>query len=491
MIDVKWLAFTKQLFLYLLVVISTISIMRLFLFEYRLLHYPYQWEIREGLQFNHGILLSEGKSIYSISQDPPVVLEPYGPVNPFISSVLMRVFGKELFAPRILSFLFFIVLQILIAYSVYRLTHSWKFAIIAMGVNTFLLSWIQWLLLCRPDSLGNLLMFVTLFVHWIYPHKKSVIFASLLLIILCFFTKVYFALGLLVVPLSYWFFYRDRRSAFFYIISGTFLLSLSVAIAHFVTDGFYTLFTFKLMSQWVTYSLVHLFVTMKALIAYFFPLFVLILYSIIKKDFRYDALNVFWIQIIIGIPVFMFFLLNTGGETFYWYCIIPALTLAGMDVLHRECLDKKSPIAVVILILLFFVMANKIVYRDISNGMIFPSATLAMQWKPVDDWVSRTEGQIINDDATTTIALKAGKKLHMEGIGYLNIKNGLARELDYKFRDIDAEIANRNYALIINPENEPYVRQYYRLAEVYNVPIQFGKSQHLKIYVPGESGRKN
>jgi len=147
---------------------------------------------------------------------------------------------------------------------------------------------------------------------------------------------------------------------------------------------------------------------------------------------------------------------------------------------------------VVILILLFIVMTNKVVYRDIlKNGMIFPSVSLAMQWKPVDDLIARTEGQIINDDATTTIALKAGKKLHMEGLGYLNIKNGLARELDYKFSDIDAEIANRKYALIINPENEPYVRQYYHLAEIYNVPIQFGKSRQLKIYVPGKSSRKD
>lgn len=477
---------TKKIFLYLLVILSVIALGRLFFFEYRLLNYPYQWELREALQLHHGILLSEGKAIYTVSPDPPVVLEPYGPVNPFLLTVAVKIFGKNLSGPRLFSFLAFLILLILIAAAVYRLTHSWMFVLIAIGINTFILSWVRWLLLCRPDSLGGLLLFASIFVHWLYPFRKTAVGASLLLTMLAFFTKTYFALGLMLIPLNYWFFHRDRRMAVLYMISGSALLLASVAAAQWLTGGLYYLFTFELMSQWVTYSFVHLLETIKGLTVYFLPLFALIVYAIVKKEFRYGVLNVFWIHILVGIPIFMFFLLNTGAETYYWYAVIPALTLAGIDVLHKECQKEKSWFAVAMLVLLFSLMTNKMIISEtIKDGMVFPSKELAAQWQPMVAEFDRRADRILNDDATAMLAIHAGKEPYRVGLGYLNIKNTLEKIFHYKFRDIDAEIANCSYSLIINPENESYVKQYYRLDRVHPVPVQLGKSYVLKMYVPG------
>ncbi|HOC61466.1 MAG TPA: hypothetical protein PKN70_16020, partial [Smithellaceae bacterium] len=252
------------------------------------------------------------------------------------------------------------------------------------------------------------------------------------------------------------------------------------------TGGLYYLFTFELMSQWVTYSFIHLLETMRGLFVYFLPLFALIVYAIVRKEFRYGVLNVFWIYILAGIPIFMFFLLNTGAETYYWYAVIPALTLAGVDVLHKECQKEKSWFAVAMLVLLFSLMTNKMIISEtIKDGMVFPSEKLAMQWQPVVAEFDRSAGRILNDDATAILAIRAGGRLHREGLGYFNIKNAMEKKLHYKFRDIDAEIANCNYSLIINPENESYVKQYYRLDRVHPVPVQLGKSYALKMYVPG------
>ena len=476
----------KKLFLYLLIILSVVALARLFFFEYRLLNYPYQWELREALQLHHGILLSEGKSIYAVSPDPPVVLEPYGPVNPFLLTVAVKIFGKNLSGPRLFSFLAFLILLILIAAAIYRLTHSWMFVIIAIGINTFILSWVRWLLLCRPDSLGGMLLFASIFVHWLYPFRKAAVGASLFLIILAFFTKTYFALGLMLIPLNYWFFHRNRRMSVLYLLSGSALLLASIAAAQSLTGGLYYLFTFELMSQWVTYSFIHLLETMKGLFVYFLPLFALIVYAIVKKEFRYGALNVFWIYILAGIPIFMFFLLNTGAETYYWYAVIPALTLAGIDVLHKECQKEKSWFAVAMLVLLFSLMTNKMIISEtIKDGMVFPSEKLAVQWQPVVAEFDRNADRILNDDATAMLAIRAGKEPYRVGLGYLNIKNTLEKRFGYKFKDINAETANREYALIINPENESYVKQYYRLDRVHPVPVQLGKSYVLKMYVPG------
>ncbi len=486
------LTLTKKIFLYLLVFISFVALGRLFFFEYRLLNYPYQWELREALHFHHGILLSEGKSIYTVSPDPPVIVEPYGPVNPFLLSAMIRIFGKDISTPRLSSFLCLIALLTLIAAASYTLTHNWLFVAIAIGVNTFILSWVQWLLLCRPDSLGGLLLFTSVFIHWLYPFRKAAVGASILLIILAFFTKVYFALGLMLIPLNYWFFHQNRKAALLYLLSGSALLLACVALANHLTKGFYCFFTFELMSQWVTYSLSHLLGNVRDLFAYYFPLFFLIIYSTVKKDFRFQTLNIFWLQIVTGIPVFMFFLLNTGGTIFYWFTVIPALTLAGIDVLHRECQKEKPIIAVVMLVLLFCVMANRMFYIETIRGrMIFPSETLAAQWQPFTDYFNRIQDPMLTDDMTATLALRAGIRPHSEGLGYLNIKNSMAKKLNFKFRNIDAEIARRDYAAIINPENEHYVQQHYRLDRVYHVPIQLGEyAWPLKIYVPDSSHGK-
>ncbi len=489
----KWNSLTsiRKILLCLLVVLSLLAVFRLFFFEYRLLNYPYPWELREALQFHHGILLSEGKSLYSLHPDPPVVLEPYGPVNPFLLSGVIKIFGKNLAGPRLLSFLSFMILLMLVAAAVYRLTHQWLYVVIAIGVNSFILSWVQWLLLCRPDSLGGLLLFASLFIHWLYPYKRMAILAGLLLILLAFFTKVYFVLGLLFVPLNYWIFHRDRRMAVLYFLAGTTLLFVSVAAINIQTKGLYHLFTFVLLSKWVTYSLEHLLDALTGLLKYFLPFFILILYSVIKRDFRYREINIFWIAITVGIPIFSFLLLNTGAETYYWYAVIPALTVAGFDVLNRELNREKSPVGVAMLLLLFCLMTNKMIISEtIKNGMFFPSDQLAAKWKPIANIFERVQDPILTDDATAVLAIQTGKRLHREGLGYLNIKNGIAETLHFKFRDIDEEIAKRNFALIINPENESLVEKFYCLDQVYEVPVQLGKAYSLKMFLPCQSGGK-
>jgi hypothetical protein len=479
----------QQILLTLLILVSFFSFAKLCLFEYRLLGYPYQWEIREGLQLNHGIILSEGKTLYTVGTEPPVVLEPYGPVNPYLISLLVPFFGKELAGPRLLSFGCFLLLQILTCYAVYRLTRSWTFAVITLGVGTFLLSWIQWLLLARPDSLGSLLLFLALFVHWLRPYGKFAIMTSMALIILAFFTKTYCAMGLLPIAASYLISHRDRKAALLYCLGCTFLLALSLFMAHHLTNGNYQFITFSLMSRWVEYSPEHLLAALKSLVAYFFPLLIAILYSIVRKRFPYQSVAIFFLHIAIGIPIFSFLLLNSGAETYYWYCIVPALTILGMAVLHRECRENHSPFATIVLSLLLIVMVNKVALKDFEkNGLIFPSEALALQWKPVDDLFTHTKGIILNDNATTINAIRSGRTLHMEGLGYQRISNEVSRRLKRGVKDIDAAIAAKEYALIINPENELPVKKHYRLLEDYDMPVQLGKSFHLKLYTPREEG---
>ena len=156
---------TTKILILLLVLLSIGLFARFLYFEYNLLKYPYQWGLREALQLNHAIIVSDGNSLYKIGKEPPLVIEPYGPVAPYLVSPFVKFFGKNFFAPRLVSFASFLFVLFFVAYAVYSLTHKWKFVLLSIGLNLFMLHNFQWLLLCRPDGLGNFFLFSTLFLH--------------------------------------------------------------------------------------------------------------------------------------------------------------------------------------------------------------------------------------------------------------------------------------------------------------------------------------
>lgn len=484
---------TTKILILLIALLSIGLFARFLYFEYNLLKYPYQWGLREALQLNHAIILSEGNSLYKIGKEPPLVIEPYGPVNPCVVAVLLKIFGKTLFAPRLVSFISFLLVLLLIAYTVFSLTHSWKFVFLSIGLNSFMLSWWQWLLLCRPDSLGNLLLFLTIFIHWKFPYKRWAIFLSLLIGILGFLTKIYFVCGFGGIVLSYWFVHKDKKMAMLYSFFGFVLIITTVLIINYMTDGIYYLFTFEIISHWVVYSFDWLFDNLKELILYYFPIITLICYSVLKGSFNYKRYGVFFTHLLIGLPLFSFLLLNPGGCQFYWYSIVPSLIIIGCDLIYMGNKTSRHKVLVPVLLAIILIMTFKVGYKDIlRHKLVIPSSSLAHKWEPLDNLVKDTKGHIMNDAATTILNIRAGKELYSEGLGYIQSKNYLVEKYNYSFVDINKEIAQHKFALIINPEEKAEVEKYYKLYKTYFVPCYLGQWRFkIDVFAPKVQNASN
>ena len=162
--------------------------------------------------------------------------------------------------------------------------------------------WWQWILICRPDGIGYLLLFLMLFIHWKFPFNKTAIFFCLMTGIIAFFAKVYFVCGFAGIVLSYWIIHKNRKYAISFLILGGGLLIAAVVIANYLTNGLYYLITFEMESYQPSSSFLFLLKMMQPLVFYYLPVIALIIYAILKKSFRYERYGVFFTHLLIGLP---------------------------------------------------------------------------------------------------------------------------------------------------------------------------------------------
>jgi hypothetical protein len=316
------------------------------------------------------------------------------------------------------------------------------------------------------------------------------IFLSILSGLLAFFAKSYFVCGFGSIVLSYWFIHKDKKMALLYLSLSSFLLITAILIMNHITNGLYYLFTFEMQSAVLSYSLNFLVKNnLKPLIFSHLPIFILILYNISKGSFNYKRYGVFFIQLLIGLPFISTLLLNRGGGAYYWYVIIPFLIVIGCDLIYLEYKRMSNQkILISVLLMMIIIMLYKTVYRDtIKNEFVIPSSELAQEWEPLQQLIRNTKGKVMNSNETAILNIHAGKKLYAEGMGYLASKNYLQNKYNYSFIDIENEIAQKRYALIINPEDglKPYVMKYYKLYKTYIVIGQFGRWKlKINVFVP-------
>ncbi len=472
----------------ILVILSVLLLARFLYFEYNLLNYPYQWSYTETLHLNHAIILSEGKKLYEISEEPPLVLEIYGPLTPALIAPLLKVFGKNLFTPRLVSLTGFLLLLLFVAYTVFSLTRSWQFALLSVGFNTLMASWWEWLLICRPDGIGNFLLFFTIFVHWKFPNKKSIIVLSLVTGIMGFFAKIYLVFGFGSIVLNYWFIQKDRKMAFIYLLLGSTVLGTSILIANHLTNNIYFMLTFELQPYWLIYSFHFLSGMLKPLLFYFSPLFAIVIFASYKGFIDYKRYGVFFTHLLLGFPLTSFLLLNTGAGTYYWYSIVPVLIIISCDLIYLESKKEHSRIILPVLIAMIMLIVVRVGYMDIiKDKFTIPTAALAQNWKPLEELIKNTPVPIMNDDGTAILNILAGKKLYQEGIGLMNPEITMHDEYGYSFIDIKKVVAQKKYALIISPHPnlKDEVNKHYNLYKTYNVVTQFGNEKHkIGVFVP-------
>lgn len=187
---------------------------------------PYQNEFREGTSvlLTQGIL--NGVDPYAASSQP-LYTNVYGILNNVIYAIVEGIVGISLSAERFISAVYVLLTLILLAFVLKRVKVPNHF--IAAGIVISYVAIGQRLLTfnARPDALGLLLFFASVAIPWLNRYSWKSLAISVVLGLLAFYTKSYFALGSVFV-ISYVFFFKSKIKGL--ITTALFLVTLALSL---------------------------------------------------------------------------------------------------------------------------------------------------------------------------------------------------------------------------------------------------------------------
>lgn len=204
---------------------------RLALYHYHLVIFPYANTLREGAMMTSTDALVKGLNPYAFALQPRS-MNQYGILYPLFVWPWAKLFGTTILVHRMAT-AFFILASCLLIYFVLK----------RMAVPLLLNVWAVLMLYASlmypgtstptidPGAMGMFLFLLTVFIPWFckYTYKSLVI--SVICGILAFYTKAYVFLGVFIM-VSYLFLFVSKQKGLFY---GFLLLVLSVASIMFVS----------------------------------------------------------------------------------------------------------------------------------------------------------------------------------------------------------------------------------------------------------------
>ena len=219
-----------------LVILVTLTSLLILAVQIKIITFPYPLELREGaIQLSTHALLN-GINPYSLINNP-VYINVYGILYNLLVLPFAALFGNSLQLHRLINALL-ILGQLLLMAKVMRLQKTgWLVIFIAA-----LFMWLGQIFLtsplARPDSLGELLFLLTLFIPLIYKINTPSLIISVILGVLSYQTKAYFFLGVIITA-SYLFFFISKRKALLYAASTGVLFLISILIINHYLETYF------------------------------------------------------------------------------------------------------------------------------------------------------------------------------------------------------------------------------------------------------------
>jgi hypothetical protein len=349
----------------------------------------------------------------------------------------------------------------------------------AVGLMLLKVNWWRWLLLARPDALGTFLLFSALVTHWRWPFRFWAVIVAVLLLVAAFFTKVYFVLGAPSIFLSYALVHRDRgwTLRFAGLFASVFATALAVVLMW--THGLYWVFTFQMLSILIEHSTPLGLAYLVGFLLIYLPSWLLLAGALFQKRLDVRRYNVFFVHVLVATPATAMLLTNTGGASFYWYLVLPALMVVSVHLLDQETREDGSRLGLTMLTLTLVALIAA--HR---HGGIEPSQALARRWAPLRDKVAGADGPVMNSNLTAIVNIATGKKMYAEPVGFARNAAWLHDRYGYRFADPSQRIRERYYALLLDPESTAGLDDHYVLAEDLELPGQFGSPTRVRVYEP-------
>ncbi|MFH1957664.1 MAG: hypothetical protein ABIJ15_04235 [bacterium] len=285
-------AFMNRKLIYLFYVFIAFTLINLLLYHLKLILYPYPLDPNEG-----AILLTTEKLIKAenpfLLKNQPAETNVYGVFYNFVSYPFAKVFGNTTQVHKTVAGISILLSCWLIFLWMSRLKIplALKWASLAILYSSFLFYVTP---LTRPDGLGLFLFLASIFIPYFFEFSYVSLFLSVFLGLSAFYTKNYFILGIFYV-ISYVFLFVSKKrgiiigsSALFIFLSSAFIMNgvyewyfYNAFLANYNITSYYDFWAGALLKQVVTFIRVNAGLTV---------IFAIIIYFIVLKDFKKNAL---------------------------------------------------------------------------------------------------------------------------------------------------------------------------------------------------------
>jgi len=237
----------KTLFYWMLKILFIASLFYFLLFVWVVVQriaYPFELEWMEGAMLDHVIRVMQSRPLYI---EPSLEFIPflYTPLFYFISAFLCSLTGIDLWPLRLISVLSTLICLVLMYLFVKKVTNSWFYGIVSIGVFTASYSISgYWFDLARVDMLALALLLGSLYC--LYTSTSAVGFAISGFLMACaFFTKQTNLIPGLMMCIYCFVSLRGLQKVFFPFVFLSFTLGSSI-ILHLQSEGWSTYYIFIL-----------------------------------------------------------------------------------------------------------------------------------------------------------------------------------------------------------------------------------------------------
>ncbi len=273
--------------------------------------YPYELSWFEADALNQVMRILAGKNIY-VAPSTEYIPMIYAPFYYYVSALVAKILGPELYSLRIVSFLSTLGTMYIIFRFIHNETKNFRFSIIGVGLftMTYVISGTLWDL-ARTDLLFIFLLFLSLYFTRFGTSKLTHMFAAFLFL-MAYLTKQN---ALVMLPfITMYYLISTRRFAVYYLM--TFLISSAIVFRLFdsANSGWYSYFVYVLIKKHVFDSKNLMIFFGYDVLQIFFALLVSLFYIKVLLVNRYKS-GMFYLFMIGGIIVLSGLgRLNIGGS---------------------------------------------------------------------------------------------------------------------------------------------------------------------------------
>lgn len=460
---------TKKFLTYSVLIVLSILLLRLIIFNLQLIFYPFQLEYREAAPLTNTILLLKGGNPYDIANQPEST-NVYGILYPLLMYPFAKLWGATIAVHRAGATFFTFAACGLI----FWLMRSLKVSLILSIVAVAIFYWHQILataFMVKPDSMGLFLFLLSLVIPWKYNYNWRSLLASIILGLLGFIAKPYFVLSIPYLCL-YLFLFNSKKKGILYGILSLLATAFTFGILNYLFESYFDNNFFGYLNQRLAGS--GLDYALYQLITYIYQnlslvvVFVLFGYILVKKLIvnlpslrvreaiaqAFNLSNFTEPLIKSNVDLFAFCLLaslavfylklgqHTGNWMNYMYHLIsPFVVIVAFKLANKLTKNSQILLLAIVAINIFFVQTEFRVKTEKDY----------QQWQNLRALISQHEN-VFNSPAIASILMEQNKKVYDSGqseyfiLGekrkIFNIDLPTDNRIKQRVEDYEQEIAN-------------------------------------------------